>query len=491
MSEFTPNTQIGDFTLTRYLGAGQFGEVWQAYDRVQNIDVAIKFYVSLDQKGRTEFFKEYELANSLKHNNLMPVFQLGEHEHRPYLVMEYCARGASSSLVGALTPANENMIWQFAIEVAAGLKCLHDNEIVHMDIKPENIMIANNGRFVIADFGISTNVRATMRKQSGRNNNAGAVAYMAPEKFKAEALIIKAGDIWALGVSIYELATGRLPFSGQGGVMQKNGAEMPEIRSKGYSNELNFLMQKCLALNPWDRFQAKDINWELKNGLPPDPSKSDTKDTITIRINDDVAPTPDNNKPDSNISNLSGTISEHNIHDEETTSSSKPTNKLKIILLVCLTVVALSTAVFFLFYKNPGLIRAEQKLQRYYQLVDDCRNLTVNSAEDKKTENLLKAKIILGDIKSMEKSFSKYLPDEYNKSSDFDFLSALLKNESIKCAQRAKNQKDKYMMKSYLLMSKEFYANDEISRALDMVEDKNFSVTDIKKVIDSGITQLQ
>ena len=259
MSDFAPNTVVQNLTLKNYLGAGQFGEVWCAYDNIMKKDVAVKFYVSLDKKGREEFFKEYELANSLKQDNLLSAMSLGEFENRPYLVLEYCPKGAASRLVGNLQPQQEEIIWRFVKDVAAGLAYLHNHDIVHQDIKPENVLENNAGRFIIADFGISTNVRGTMRKQSGRQSNVGSVAYMAPEKFNADPAIIKAGDIWALGASIYELATGKLPFASMGGVMQKNGAEIPEIVSKGYSDELNSLMHKCLALEPWDRIKAEEI----------------------------------------------------------------------------------------------------------------------------------------------------------------------------------------------------------------------------------------
>jgi len=258
-SELNKNINIDGYTLKDYLGAGQFGEVWLAHDTKGGNDVAIKFYVSLDERGRKEFFDEYKLASTLQQDNLLRVSHLGEYSRRPYMVMDYCEKGPASNLVGTLAPNDEEVIWRFIHDVAAGLRHLHANNIVHQDIKPDNILQTSDGRFVIADFGISTNVRATMRKQSGRINNAGSVAYMPPEKFKSDSQIIKAGDIWALGVSIYELAVGKLPFAGQGGVMQLNGAEMPEIVSKGYSKELNTVMQKCLQKETWDRFSAESL----------------------------------------------------------------------------------------------------------------------------------------------------------------------------------------------------------------------------------------
>jgi serine/threonine protein kinase len=130
--------------------------------------------------------------------------------------------------------------------------------IIHQDIKPDNILVDDNNRFLITDFGISKKIRSTMRKQSKRAVGAGATAYMGPERFESDPSPVKASDIWSLGVSIHELATGVLPFSGLGGGMQRNGAEMPSLDNK-WSKELNMVMQSCLAKETWDRPTAEQL----------------------------------------------------------------------------------------------------------------------------------------------------------------------------------------------------------------------------------------
>lgn len=276
-------TIAGRYTLKEYKGSGSFGEVWLAEDSELGIDVAIKLYISLDQKGQDEFKDEYKVAYGLSHENLLTAQYYSVWDHRPYLIMKYCSRGSAGNLGGT---ASEDDIWKFIHDVANGLKYLHTQEppIVHQDIKPENILIDEHGNYLITDFGISKKMRTTMRKQSKRSIESGAIAYMGPERFLKDPMAVKASDIWSLGVSIYELATNDLPFMGQGGGMLNAGAALPELDEK-WSRNLNEIMQACLSKETWDRptaeelaeytqqvLKGKDISyqqWKAGEGFPP------------------------------------------------------------------------------------------------------------------------------------------------------------------------------------------------------------------------------
>lgn len=248
----------GRYILKRYLGSGSFGEVWVAHDSILGLDVAIKLYISLDQRGQDEFKDEYRVAFGLSHQNILTAQHYSVWEHRPYLVMKFCSQGSASGLGDDVT---ERQVWQFIHDVADGLMYLHrqDPPIIHQDIKPENILIDDQGHFMITDFGISKKMRSTMRKQSKRAIEAGAISYMGPERFLAEPLTVMASDIWSLGVSIYELCTGELPFMGQGGGMMNAGAEIPRLGSK-WSANLNDVMQACLQKETWDRPTAEQLS---------------------------------------------------------------------------------------------------------------------------------------------------------------------------------------------------------------------------------------
>ena len=258
MSDFKTGTSIkGRYILKEFKGSGSFGEVWQAHDEILDCDVAIKIYISLDPRGVEEFKSEYITTQGISHPNLLTTTYFDVWEQHPFLVMKYCAKGSSSKLAGNI---DEYALWQFIHDVSAGLKFLHGlpEPIIHQDIKPDNILVDDTDRYLITDFGISKKIRSTMRKQSKRAIGAGATAYMGPERFDSDPTPVKASDIWSLGVSIYELATGELPFSGLGGGMLRNGAEIPSLDKK-WSKEMNIVMQSCLAKETWDRPTAQQL----------------------------------------------------------------------------------------------------------------------------------------------------------------------------------------------------------------------------------------
>lgn len=258
MSELKIGIKVKDrYILKEFKGRGSFGEVWLAHDEVIDSDVAIKIYISLDSRGVEEFKSEYITTQDISHPNILTTTYFDVWEQRPYLVMKYCGKGSSSARAGKM---NEHDMWHFIHDVASGLKYLHNmpEPIIHQDIKPDNILIDDNDNYLVTDFGISKKIRSSLRKQSNRAIGAGATAYMGPERFGSDPSPIKASDIWSLGVSIYELTMCELPFSGLGGGMQKNGAELPSLDNK-WSKELNMVMRSCLAKEPWNRPTAQQL----------------------------------------------------------------------------------------------------------------------------------------------------------------------------------------------------------------------------------------
>lgn len=246
------------YLLREIKGRGSFGEVWLAKDTKLDIDVAVKVYIALDTRGVEEFKSEYKTAFGLNHPNLLHAHHFDIFEDRPYLVMPYCPNSAMN-LIGHI---DETTVWHFIHDVASGLEYLHSMGIIHHDIKPDNIMMDADGKFLITDFGISVKFRSTLRRNSTRQVQSkatgGSIPYMAPELFAEQAEAVNASDIWALGATIYEMLTGELPFFGQGGVMQQSGAKVPEIPGD-WSENLKKVIRMCLAFESWERPSAHQL----------------------------------------------------------------------------------------------------------------------------------------------------------------------------------------------------------------------------------------
>ncbi|MDR1895239.1 MAG: protein kinase [Prevotellaceae bacterium] len=249
------------YRLIRLLGRGGFSEVWLAEDSRTGIKVALKVYApgtGLDDDGIQLFSHEFSLVFNFNHGNLLRPSHFDVCERRPYLIMPFCERGSAAKLTGNISEAEA---WKFLHDVAAGLAYLHEQEpdpVIHQDIKPDNVLIDGGGHYLITDFGISSKARSTLRKSVGKQTSGGTIAYMSPERFGRDNMPVKASDVWALGATVFELLTGDTPFGNHGGLIQKGGAEIPAV-SGNWSDDLKTLVEKCLALNAWDRPMAKQI----------------------------------------------------------------------------------------------------------------------------------------------------------------------------------------------------------------------------------------
>ena len=249
------------YRLEKLLGRGNFSEVWLARDEKTSISVALKIYApatGLDDTGLNMFAREFSLVVNANHKNLLKPLYYDSYQNKPYLVLPYCERGSIFRRVGKFT---EEEAWRLIRDVASGLSYLHAMKptVIHQDIKPDNVMVGPNDDFMITDFGVSTHLRSALRKSaSSAFSSAGTLAYMAPERFSKDNTPIMANDIYSLGATVYEMISGVPPFGEDGGLMQKRGAETPELQGD-YSAQLKKVLTKCLNPEPWRRPTAEQL----------------------------------------------------------------------------------------------------------------------------------------------------------------------------------------------------------------------------------------
>ena len=430
------------FTLEEFIGSGSFGEVWRAKDINNNKIVAIKIYISLNKKGCEEFMDEYKIASGLNHKNLVVTDQYAVWENRPYLTMKYCAKGSASTLVGKLKPCmkDERLIWTFIRDVAAGLTYLHNLEpdpIVHQDIKPDNVLMDSNGSFLITDFGISKKVRATLRSQSTRAVNAGAVAYMAPERFKGNFKPILASDVWSLGASIFELAEGELPFAGMGGGFLNQGAEMANL-SKGWTENLNELMHFCLEKETWDRAKAHEV-YEIANNVIDNDLKVNVASIIkrikdSRKGNSEFDPRATRRKPEP-------PKPEPPKPEPPKPEQPKPEpTSLKGLWYFLAAIAACLILYFGFFHESAELKDAKLHNEAYTTLVSQCSQST-ELGDGNNTQALLNAKQAYSKIVELEKDYAAVQPEFYNKAASLkEPLESKLSEAANAWAEAAKMQ---------------------------------------------------
>jgi eukaryotic-like serine/threonine-protein kinase len=199
----------GRYRVERELGRGGMATVYLAEDEELSRDVAVKVlaeHLAGEEAFRARFVREARLAGRLSHPNVVRVYDAGEADGRPFMVMEYVP-GTSLADVGRLPVSR---VVDLGMQACAGLQHAHEAGLVHRDVKPANLLVREDGVLKIADFGIARAAESTRHTQAG--TLLGTAAYLAPEQIAGEDAT-SASDIYSLGAVLYELLTGRPPYS--------------------------------------------------------------------------------------------------------------------------------------------------------------------------------------------------------------------------------------------------------------------------------------
>ena len=263
------------------LGRGGTAEVYKAFHPALKREVAVKVIlqeVVSDEDWVRRFRQEAELLGRLDHPHILPVYDAGEHEGRPYLVMKYLSDGATlrDQLSGQPWPLKR--VVKVISQVAEALDAAHRSDVVHRDIKPSNILVTSDLRCLIFDFGIAKPFRlAEHRTDSGLI--VGTPEFMSPEQCKGDKIDHRS-DIYSLGVLTYQMLTGRVPFSAETavGVLTKHLTEPLPIPPRGVAlpPAVNAVLRKSMARDARDRFESAG---ELGDALR---QSADQPATVTV-----------------------------------------------------------------------------------------------------------------------------------------------------------------------------------------------------------------
>lgn len=260
---FSPSVSAKKSTASRFkildiLGSGGMGKVSKAYDNILGKDVALKYlHPQLAKQPLMVdlFLTEVRNAQELTHPNLCRVYDIFTDEESPYFSMEYVKGHSLAKYLRLNGPLSRDETLNMALQICKGLAALHTKDFVHRDLKPDNILLSNDGRVRITDFGL-----AELRAEA-EEGLFGTLPYIAPEVLQLEKATARS-DLYSLGALIYEISTGKKPF--QTTNLEellheiKRGPVPPSDHVLGFDPNLDDLILKCLQFDPKERISSAD-----------------------------------------------------------------------------------------------------------------------------------------------------------------------------------------------------------------------------------------
>jgi serine/threonine protein kinase/Tol biopolymer transport system component len=273
-------TKLGPYEIVNEIGSGGMGEVYRARDPRIGRDVAIKLISSnvvTTKEKLHRFEQEARATGALNHPNILHVYDVGASDGSPYVVTELLEGETLRKRIASGSIPVRKVI-DYAIQIAHGLTAAHAKGIVHRDLKPENIFITKDGRVKILDFGLAklthpeisrsnSDEHETVSRITDEGIIVGTVAYMSPEQIRGS-FIDHRSDIFAFGIILYEMLSGKRPFAGQSNIETMNAIiekEAPEISNPEISPAFGRIVHRCLEKDADRRFQStSDLAFALE-----------------------------------------------------------------------------------------------------------------------------------------------------------------------------------------------------------------------------------
>ena len=257
------------YQIIKAIGEGGMANVYLAYDTILDRDVAVKVLrgdLANDEKFVRRFQREALSASSLTHPNIVEVYDVGEDHGMYYIVMEYVEGRHLKDLIKKRGKLTTSEVIDIMLQITDGMSVAHDSYIIHRDIKPQNIMILENGLVKIMDFGIAMALNSTQLTQT--NSVMGSVHYLPPEQASGKGATLQS-DIYSMGIVMYELLTGKLPYKGENAVeiaLKQLKEPLPDIREElpNIPQSIENIIIKATAKNPKNRYaDAREMHEDL------------------------------------------------------------------------------------------------------------------------------------------------------------------------------------------------------------------------------------
>jgi tetratricopeptide (TPR) repeat protein len=249
------------YELVKEIGLGGMGVVYEATDRSLERRVAVKKMrdeIRLEPQDRQRFVAEARIVAQLHHPNIVDIYGIVEDGMDVYLVFEFVDGRTLQDALKSGGPMDLSRAAKVVREIASAVTHAHEKNIIHRDLKPSNVMLTSEGRIKVMDFGIARMAKDSMTRHSMTNTIAGTPPYMAPEQ--EQGTVRRESDVYALGVCLYEMTTGHLPFTGTGAAMllnKLNGKLIPPSqRTPSVPPGLDAVIAKALAPDPDKRYRT-------------------------------------------------------------------------------------------------------------------------------------------------------------------------------------------------------------------------------------------
>ncbi len=337
------------YEILKTIGEGGMANVYLAHDTILDRDVAIKVLrgdLANDDKFVRRFQREALSASSLSHPNIVEIYDVGEDDGDYFIVMEYVPGKNLKQLLKRRGSLTVEEVVDIMLQITSAMSVAHDNLIIHRDLKPQNILIMDDGGVKITDFGIAMALNATQLTQT--NSAMGSVHYFPPEQANGKGATLKS-DVYSLGIMMYELLTGELPFRGDNAVeiaLKHLKEPIPSIRDTHplIPQSVENVIIKATAKNPKNRYaNANEMHEDLKTVLNRERLK---EPKIKLKYSEGVLEEVE--FIDKNADIDSSIVKE--IKDDDKSPKNK---KLMIILGSCFGVLCL--VLLFIFFVFPSL----------------------------------------------------------------------------------------------------------------------------------------